>query len=94
MYLLDEKLKKKTRIEKKVMFCHFYAKFSFRLLGFKSYGRKNFLEEMIEAKLHCCRPAQKLVCCIYTAKTAFLQISMQFILTICFDLIHSKSCLS
>lgn len=76
------------------MFCHFYAKFSFSLLGFKSYGGKNFLEEMIEAKLHCCRPAQKLVCCINTAKTAFLQISMQFILMICFDLIHSKSCLS
>lgn len=94
MYLLDEKLKKKTRIEKKVMFCHFYAKFSFSLLGFKSYGGKNFLEEMIEAKLHCCRPARNWFVVYILLKTAFLQISMQFILTICFNLIHSKSCLS
>lgn len=50
--------KKKNKNRKKVMFCHFYAKFSFCLLSFKSYGGKNFLEEMIEAKLHCCRPAR------------------------------------
>lgn len=42
MYLLDENLKKNKNRKKKLMFCHFYAKFSFSLLGFKSYGGKLF----------------------------------------------------
>lgn len=93
MYLLDEKLKKNKNRKKRSCFVIFMQSLASVCLASSLMG-ENFLEEMIEAKLHCCCPAQKLVCCIYTAKTAFLQISMQFILTICFDLIHSKSCLS
>lgn len=94
MYLLDEKLKKNKNRKKSSCFVIFMQSLASVCLASSLMGEKNFLEEIIEAKFHCCRPARKLVCCIYTAKTAFLQISMQFILTICFDLIHSKSCLS
>lgn len=93
MYLLDEKLKK-NKNRKKGHVLSFLCKVRLQFAWLQVLWGENFLEEMIEAKLHCCRPARKLVCCIYTAKTAFLQISMLFILTICFDLIHSKSCLS
>lgn len=67
MYLLDEKLKKKTRIEKKAHVLSFLCKVQLQFAWLQVLWGENFLEEMIEAKLHCCRPAQKLVCCMYTA---------------------------